>query len=173
VGQAPVNLITKAAQPALLRAPPFPGLPVRMSADSGSETTDAEGFALVRAARVGGAFWAAPAGLTAPVTIVIRPASAAEAQELVGTFDAATLADALWIIPATASRHCLHKFAALVARHGGKLRADVDPALLFTAMTNGLRWRGLPGWARKSFRRAGMARRAMMQPRLMPSPIAP
>lgn len=122
-----MSVMTRSAQPALLRAPPFPGGPVRVSVDSGGETTDEEVFALVRAAQVGGAFWAAPAGLTAPATVVVRPASAAEAQALVSTFDAATLAGALWIIPAGADRNCLRTFPALVAQHGGAVRADVDP----------------------------------------------
>ncbi|WDF72664.1 capsular polysaccharide export protein, LipB/KpsS family [Novosphingobium sp. KACC 22771] len=64
----------------LLRAPPFPGVgPVDLTLAGESEAADpAALFARLRAARVGGAFWAAPRGLATPAGRVLRPRDAAD-----------------------------------------------------------------------------------------------
>lgn len=86
--------MTVAAPPPLLRAPPFPGEPVRLSTGQSEQAVPTDVLALVRNARVGGSFWAAPAQFHPPAKVVIRPASAKDAYALAARTD-----DALWIEP--------------------------------------------------------------------------
>lgn len=68
--------------PPLLRAPPFPWARADVAHPLPPATPPADEpeaiFAPVRAARVGGEFWAEPADLSRPAAAVLRPASAAD-----------------------------------------------------------------------------------------------
>ncbi|MEE4453614.1 beta-3-deoxy-D-manno-oct-2-ulosonic acid transferase [Novosphingobium resinovorum] len=82
----------------VLRAPPFPWADATVSqpsADAAAPADPAALFALVREARVGGRFWAAPAALEGPAGTVVRPAAAAEIAALVGE----GAGEARWIAP--------------------------------------------------------------------------
>ncbi len=109
-----------------LRAPPFPGKTITISTLS-PKPAQAElpsGLvAQIRAARVGGAFWAEPAGLARPAGIVLRPRSVAECQSIAASLDAAKHAQAVWVVP----QHVGRAAAAITARHGGEWRCEVDP----------------------------------------------
>lgn len=87
--------MTRPAPPPLLRAPPFSGASVHISANLSGQAPASNAVALVREARVGGTFWAEPALPNQPAKLVVRPASAADAKALSGRADA----DALWIAP--------------------------------------------------------------------------
>ena len=91
--------MTLPAPAPILRAPPFPGAPVHISVDLAGVSSTTDALALVRKARVGGTFWAEPARLDKPATVLIRPASALDAENLAATLDAGIKAVALWIAP--------------------------------------------------------------------------
>ncbi|MBX9885350.1 MAG: beta-3-deoxy-D-manno-oct-2-ulosonic acid transferase, partial [Novosphingobium sp.] len=67
----------------LLRAPPFPGRSALVARAAGGSTPLPEAiFAQICSARVGGAFWAAPAELVRAPAAVLRPRRAAEIETL-------------------------------------------------------------------------------------------
>jgi capsular polysaccharide export protein len=123
------------ANPALLRAPPFPvadGTVSTPSANAAStpSTTTPEGiaqaalFALVRQARVGGAFWADGADLSSPAGIVLRPRDIGDVAVQLATMSVPERRAALWIAP---DRRMAQALARLVSVEGGQWRGDVDP----------------------------------------------
>lgn len=113
MGQAPVSL-----EP-LLRAPPFPwadaavSRPLAGNVDDATLSDPAAVFSLVRAARIGGRFWADPAGFARPAGTVLRPRVPAETEAL-------KCEDAVWIAP-TQGREWTRALA------GETWRGDVDP----------------------------------------------
>lgn len=110
----------------LLRTPPFPGKTITISTLSPKPAPaelPSELVLQIRAARVGGAFWAEPAGLAHPPGMVLRPRSVAECRSMAASLDAATRAQAVWVVP----HHVGRATAAITARHGGEWRCDVDP----------------------------------------------
>ena len=117
------------ASPALLRSPPFPEAAGRVS--TFTDTPTALGgfaqtalFALVREARVGGAFWADGAHLSAPAGIVVRPHDIGDVAVQLATMTAPERRSALWIAP---DRRMARALARLVSVEGGQWRGDVDP----------------------------------------------
>jgi capsular polysaccharide export protein len=81
--------------PPLLRAPPFPWADASVShpLPEGTPPSDPTAlFAVVREARLGGRFWADPAGLDRPAEVVLRPREPSE-------IDALRCANAVWIVP--------------------------------------------------------------------------
>jgi capsular polysaccharide export protein len=108
-----------------LRAPPFPWESAAVSHPASSSPSlddPATLFATLREARVGGRFWADPAGLDAPIETIVRPRTISEINSL-------QFNDALWIAP-SASRDWARALA------GRTSRGDVDP------------WSVLPGAGR-------------------------
>lgn len=107
----------------LLRAPPFPGgaITVTGPANEGTAPGDTAAlFARMREARVGGRFWADPAVLSGPPTLVVRPQ---RGENLAAHFDAMSPAErrgALWI---TADAGDAERGGV----EGGEWRGDVDP----------------------------------------------
>lgn len=99
----------------LLRAPPFPWENAAVSLPAAPPPLDdpAALFAALREARVGGRFWADPAGLDAPVEMIVRPRTISEINTL-------QREDALWLAPA-ATRPWAR------ALSGRTWRGDVDP----------------------------------------------
>jgi capsular polysaccharide export protein len=109
----------------VLRAPPFPwaDATVSVSGETGGTSADAASlFALVRDARVGGRFWAAPSGLVRPAGVVLKPRDPSE-------IDAMRCRDAVWILPSR-NRRWSRKLI------DEEWREDVDP------------WTVLPGAGR-------------------------
>ncbi|WP_231958882.1 capsular polysaccharide export protein, LipB/KpsS family [Altererythrobacter sp. B11] len=87
-------------------------------------------FDLIRAAQVGGRFWAAPARLVEPVGAVLLPGAPEDIPTLLGRLDPAERRRALWIAPpasASAARRWSSILARLTAAEGGAWRGDVDP----------------------------------------------
>lgn len=108
----------------LLRAPPFPGANATVSLPlPGAEpppVCEADMpalFARLRAARVGGAFWGNPAGLTTPATVVLRPRVPGEQAALAATLTPQECAGALWI-EGEADPWSALEGAALLVAHG-------------------------------------------------------
>ncbi|AXB80687.1 capsule biosynthesis protein [Novosphingobium sp. P6W] len=101
----------------LLRAPPFPWADATVSnfaAGAAAQIADPSAmFAAVGEARVGGRFWADPAGLTHPAGTVLRPRTIAEISTL-------RRANAVWIAPFAG-----RSWAGALA--GEEWRGDVDP----------------------------------------------
>ncbi len=120
--------------PALLRAPPFPGVdPVISRPPGGDEALRAGGlddpaalFARLREARVGGRFWAAPAELSRPAGTVLRPRRIEDIPGHLECMDPRERKAALWIAPAAARRPG-RLLDRLIDAEGGVWRGDVDP----------------------------------------------
>jgi capsular polysaccharide export protein len=83
-------------------------------------------FALLCEARVGGRFWADPAGLARPAAIVVRPRRIDDISGHLDCMEPAERRAALWIAP-SAGRQPAQVFDRLVAAEGGAWRGDVDP----------------------------------------------
>lgn len=123
-----------AAAPALLRAPPFPGQSAVISrpASNGAATpaggldAPAAVFARLREARVGGRFWADPAGLSRAAGTVVRPRRMEDIPGHLECMDPNERKAALWIAPA-GSRRPERVLDRLIAAEGGDWRGDVDP----------------------------------------------
>lgn len=123
-----------AVAPALLRAPPFPGQSVVISRPaSQGDTASANAlndpnalFARLRAARVGGRFWADPAGLSRGAGTVLRPRGIEDIPGHLECMDPSERKAALWIAPAGARRP-ERVLDPLIAAEGGVWRGDVDP----------------------------------------------
>jgi capsular polysaccharide export protein len=113
----------------LLRSPPFPGVDASVShllAEAEAPPDAADLFSLVREGRVGGRFWADPAGLARPAGTILRPRCIAD---LVAHRDALAPSmrrEALWVAP-SADRNWVRALTRLVAADGGEWRGDVDP----------------------------------------------
>lgn len=110
----------------LLRAPPFPGRTVSISQPAPARLRSSVSSALlarIREARVGGAFWAAPAELDHPPAMVLRPLSVTELHSLAASLDAETRKNAVWVVP----QRLANAAAATVAKQGGAWRCAVDP----------------------------------------------
>ena len=109
-------------RPPLLRAPPFPwaDATVSVATDATASPGDIPAvFAAVRAARVGGRFWAAPAGPIASTgTIartIVRPRTIGEARAL-------HVPDAVWVVPGMDRR-----WSRALDAEGAQGHGDVDP----------------------------------------------
>ena len=104
--------------PPLLRAPPFPwaDATVSVATEAASAPTDLPAlFASVRAARIGGRFWADPAGSIPAAATIVRPQALAETRTLHSP-------DALWVAP-VADRN----WSRALDAEGLQWRGDVDP----------------------------------------------
>lgn len=117
--------------PPLLRAPPFPGVDASVSrALRGDELRPADDcgalFERVRAARVGGRFWADDAALARAAGTIVRPRLIANLPVHLEALDAADRKAALWIAPVR-HRQWARTLAALVAAEGGDWRGEIDP----------------------------------------------
>ena len=100
----------------LLRAPPFPARDVVLSRLTPEAIPLPEGiFAKVRAARVGGAFWAAPANLPVAPSVVLRLRPSDDPATLASNLTLEERGTALWVASGTSSR----KIARLVKTYGG------------------------------------------------------
>lgn len=112
-----------------LRSPPFPGGKAavsHVSAEAVHPAGDATALLThIREARVGGEFWAAPAALPNPASIVLRPRSANEIPQLLAGLDTAQRSSALWVT--NGAKALDRALEDLVAREGGFLRGAVDP----------------------------------------------
>lgn len=109
----------------LLRAPPFPAADATVAQPvSDSQAIDAPGlFALIRAARVGGRFWAEPACLADPAAVVIRPRNGDEAASLAQSLTPHERKALLWIAPSRNDG----AFERFVKAGEARSRGDVDP----------------------------------------------
>lgn len=105
----------------LLRAPPFPRRTATVSRHPSAAVRPPDvSLERVRAARVGGAFWAVPARLESPPSVIVRPASEAEIRTLATEFAGGQV---LWAVPLP-----LQSFATQLSRkEGGAWYGDVDP----------------------------------------------
>jgi capsular polysaccharide export protein len=120
--------------PPLLRAPPFPRVDAAVSrflpsseAVPGDRLDNPTAlFAALRAARVGGRFWAAPADLASRAETVVRPRQIEDIADNLECLNSAERKAALWIAPLTARRPA-QVLDRLVAAEGGAWRGDVDP----------------------------------------------
>lgn len=116
--------------PPVLRAPPFPGADAsvsRLSPGGSPALTDpATLFARLRAARVGGRFWADAVELAGPVGIVLRPRRLADLAAHLAALSPVERRTALWIAPSS-GRKWARALARLVAVEGGQWTGDVDP----------------------------------------------
>jgi len=125
-----------------LRAPPFPGSsavissairvgddpaagPASEAAASAPAALDL--FATIRDARVGGAFWAPPAGLAAPPAVVLRPRATGELSGLLAGLPESARGTALWAPAEGTPRRLTRAIRRLVDRVGGDWRGAVDP----------------------------------------------
>lgn len=118
MGSAPVT------DACLLRAPPFHGRKINLSvAGPNGERLPDEILALIRQARVGGAFWAAPAALARPATLVVRPRTRDAIATLLAASSPQDRTGTLWSAPAYAPR----QRARMQATFGGQWRGEVDP----------------------------------------------
>jgi len=124
--------------PPLLRAPPFPwgraditwpGPRDGTVHDQVIDTHDADTlFARIRAARVGGAFWTAPASLASPHCIIASVRDPASMADLAATGPWPDAASLLWIMPATPATAAQRRtIDHQVARLGGTWRGPIDP----------------------------------------------
>lgn len=115
----------------LLRSPPFRGADASVSRppsgrDPGLTNEPAALVALVREARVGGRFWAAPAGLSGPPGTVLRPRRVKDLTAHLEGMGLVERRSALWIAP-SCDRRWARALGRLVAAEGGDWRGDVDP----------------------------------------------
>ncbi len=107
----------------LLRSPPYLGPAAAVSGSGGSDaslpadsTLIERLFAVIRDARVGGAFWARPLSDKRP-TIIVRARSATDAGTLAAGLSHAEGAAALWLLPKAASHAVPEEIVA----------GDIDP----------------------------------------------
>jgi capsular polysaccharide export protein len=118
----------------LLRSPPFPGADASVShpMPGGDLPRDSASiFALVREARVGGRFWADPAGLECPVGTILRPRYITDLAAHREALAPDKRRDSLWVVP-SAEPSWARALAHLVAADGGEWRGDVDPWSVLT-----------------------------------------
>lgn len=114
----------------LLRAPPFPDRKISVSWPdynnrARKKVSAAKLFEKVRAARVGGRFWATPVELTRAAGIVVRLRNAADLTTLQGELDAPQLNATLWVdSDAGTLGNALERF---VESSGGQWCGDADP----------------------------------------------
>jgi capsular polysaccharide export protein len=102
----------------LLRAPPFPGRPVIVARPaSGPGQLPQHILDAIRHARVGGAYWAAPAALCRMPDVVLRPRTDAEIETLAAEHGGE---GALWVTGRAAARR-------VAVREGGQWCDVVDP----------------------------------------------
>lgn len=111
--------------PALLRAPPFPGMNQRTACSPAAAAvaespTRSALFSAARDARVGGRFWAEPAGLAQAPDIVRRPLTGGDLEP--GGRDGGS--GTLWVARDARLHAPLEK---LVRTSGADWRTDVDP----------------------------------------------
>lgn len=90
----------------LLRAPPFPGADASVTQPCGAVTADLtpdaidQLFAVIRDARVGGAFWA-PHSQDSRATLILRARSSTEVDSTLAALPEAERASTLWVPPAS------------------------------------------------------------------------
>ncbi|WP_327195761.1 capsular polysaccharide export protein, LipB/KpsS family [Novosphingobium sp. Leaf2] len=114
----------------LLRSPPFPKAHGSVSCANECPAGNGEAdemlavFARIRAATVGGRFWAEPAALDQPVGTVLRPRRVRDLAAHLEALNASDRRSAVWI---ATDRHMARALAGLVAKEGGAWRGDVDP----------------------------------------------
>lgn len=105
----------------LLRAPPFPGRPVIVARPaSGTGQLPERILDAICSARVGGAYWAAPAALGRMPDVVLRPRTDAEIEALAADYGGE---GTLWVA-VRASGGAARRIAV---RQGGQWCNDVDP----------------------------------------------
>lgn len=110
--------------PLLLRPPPFPGKVACISRPDGSlppKRLPESLIAQLRAAQVGGEFWADPISLDAPPPIVLRPRNLRETKRILASLESAV--GTLWVLPARYRKAA----ARLLAPLGATTCSDVDP----------------------------------------------
>lgn len=108
----------------LLRAPPFHACTTSVSQPSPvAEALPPDVLTMVRQARVGGRFWAEPAALANPASIVVRPGANDALEPLSATLPTQDQGRALWSVPGANPS----KLARMHATHGGTWLGDVDP----------------------------------------------
>nr|WP_255406247.1 beta-3-deoxy-D-manno-oct-2-ulosonic acid transferase [Novosphingobium sp. CF614] len=115
----------------ILRSPPFPGGgAVSFTGPSQSARADPDGeattrlFAAIRAARVGGPFWAAPPRPLPQPAVLLRPRTLDEIPSLLARLDATERAASLWLLAAGTSDRAARR---ALGRGGGWHAGDVDP----------------------------------------------
>lgn len=115
---------------ALLRAPPFPYANASVSSPLAITeevaTNPAALFEHIREARVGGQFWANPAGLLRPPDVVLRPRKIEDLPGLLVDIGPDRRSTTLWIAPAL-KRRWTRALAKLVAAEGGEWCGEVNP----------------------------------------------
>ena len=125
-----VSIVNTRASEPLLRAPPFRGIGVTLSAPGMAPDADParveQVFAAMREARVGSTFWARPVDL-ANRQVVVRARSIAEVEHLKAGLDEAERNSVLWLLPSPAAGKAMSDVLGSAVETG-----EVDPWSLLT-----------------------------------------